>query len=48
MYDYYNVGALSYREGFRNGEWVVDSILTVVGWGGAENTDWINLFKIKI
>jgi len=46
MYNYYNTGAFSYRDGIRNGMYVIDRLLTVIGWGGIENTDWTNIFAL--
>ena len=47
MYNYYNTGAFSYRDGLRGGKYVIDKILTTTGWAGIENTDWTNIFTIN-
>lgn len=36
-------GALRYREGNRNGSYVIDAALTVLAFNGVENTDWENI-----
>jgi hypothetical protein len=47
MYNYYNMGAFSYRDGIRAGAYVIDKLLTTIGWGGVENTDWTNILTIN-
>ena len=45
-YDYYSDGISIFRQGIRNGLFVVDTIDTALGWAGAENTDWHNIHSM--
>jgi hypothetical protein len=45
MYNYYSDGSASYREGIRNGVYVVDKVVTSTGFAGVINTDWINIYS---
>ena len=45
-YHYYSDGISIFREGIRNGHFVIDTVLTAIGWAGVENTDWENLISI--
>jgi hypothetical protein len=39
----YTDGVDIYRDGSRGGNYVIDKTLTVLGFAGAENTDWVNI-----
>lgn len=43
QYRYFTDGTDSFREGVRNGSFVLDKTLTDTGFAGTENTDWENL-----
>jgi len=45
MYNYYSAGAYQYREGIRNDYYVIDKVITALGFSGVENTDWTNIFS---
>lgn len=49
QYGTYTDGTFNYRDGVRNGEYVIDVALTPLGFdpGGVENTDWKNLFNLN-
>ena len=46
MYEYLSDGAGTYREGVRNGQWVIDKLLTGIGFAGVQNTDWTNVLTV--
>ena len=37
-----------YRDGCRDGSWVIDATLTPLGFAGIENTDWVILEQHNI
>jgi hypothetical protein len=39
----YTDGVDVFRDGSRAGTWVTDKTLTVTGFAGSENTDWLNI-----
>ena len=43
QYRYYTDGVGTYRDGVRNGMFVVDKELTPLGFDGVEDTDWENI-----
>jgi hypothetical protein len=45
MYTTYSDGTATYREGIRNGRWIVDKVLTSTGFAGVENTDWTCIYS---
>lgn len=42
-YRYYNDGTGYYREGVRDGKYVLDKLLPGGSWSGAEDVGWENL-----
>jgi len=44
QYRYWSYGGADWREGIRNDNFVRDKTLTGLGWDGAENTDWKNVY----
>jgi hypothetical protein len=46
QYIEYTDGVDTYRDGVRNGNWVVDVELTPTGFAGDEDTDWENIEEI--
>jgi len=45
QYRYFTDGTDSFREGVRDGSFVLDKTLTDTGFLGTKNTDWENLRK---
>lgn len=43
QYFEYTDGTTTWRDGVRDGVFVVDKALTATGFAGAENTDWVNV-----
>jgi hypothetical protein len=48
QYIIYTDGSSVYRDGVRDGNWVVDIELTELGFSGEEDTDWENLEELGI
>lgn len=46
QYREYTDGIDIFRDGVRDGKWVIDVALTVLGFSGVEDTDWTNIFKL--
>ena len=44
QYNLYSDGVALYRDGVRNGRYVIDKSLTGNSFSGVENTDWTNIF----
>jgi hypothetical protein len=36
-----------YRDGVRDGKYVIDKVLTAAGFSGVEDTDWENISEIE-
>jgi hypothetical protein len=47
MYETFSDSVGTYREGIRNGLWVIDKVLTSIGFAGVQNTDWTNILTIN-
>jgi hypothetical protein len=47
QYVIYTDGVTIYRDGVRNGAYVIDVTLTVTGFAGVENVDWENVYEIQ-
>lgn len=45
--DVYTDGTYYYRKQVRNGALNLDKALTVTGFSGSENTDWINIKSLS-
>lgn len=43
QYVTYTDGTSTFRDGVRNGAYVIDKTITPLGFAGVENTDWINV-----
>ena len=52
-YRYYERDGIKFRTGVRDGWYVLDQVLTELGWEGEKDTgdgtgDWVNLKKDKV
>ena len=45
QYRYWRFGDAKWREGIRGDNFVRDKTLTGLGWDGAEDTDWENVYE---
>ena len=45
QYRYWSFGDADWREGIRDDNFVRDKTLTGLGWDGAEDTDWENVYE---
>ena len=43
QYNYYSEGQYRWRDGVRGGNYVIDYATTAAGFGGLQNTDWVNV-----
>lgn len=43
QYQEYTDGSVTFRDGVRDGAYVIDYEITVTGFGGTEGIDWGNL-----
>ncbi len=46
QYRVYTDGVSTYRDGVRDGAYVIDKAITSTGFGGIENVDWENVRSI--
>lgn len=46
QYKYFSDGTEIWRKGVRDTYFVLDKALTILGFNGAEDTDWENVVKI--
>ncbi len=44
QYVTYTDGSAKYRDGVRDGKYVIDKALTATGFAGTENIDWENIY----